>query len=162
MLPCIKSLSVLQVRVRCVGSEGSGHGTYSEPVTVSTPGNRTASSKAPSARSEASSAAGEPSSLGLVVPQSGKGRARRDASDPSEDDLSAVAAGPAPRRRRKAGTHAFMWGSRSFSGCCGAACLADTVGSAVTASTPSCAWYAALYSRPNYFTAGKIVQGGCP
>ena len=92
-----------------MGSEGSGHGTYSEPVTVTTPGNRMAGSKAPSARSEASSAAGEPSSLGLVVPQPGKGRPRREASDPSEEDLSITNATPTvPRRRRKAGKHTVL------------------------------------------------------
>ena len=92
-----------QVRVRCVGSEGSGHGTYSDPVTVSTPGNRKASSKAPSARSEASSTAGDSSSTALALVQPGKSRARREASVTSlalEDDFSSVAVTESKLKRK--------------------------------------------------------------
>ena len=89
--------------MRCVGSEGSGHGSYSDAITVITPGNRKALSKAPSARSEASSAAGESSSTALAVIQAGKGRARREASVASlmsEDDFSSVAVKESKQKRK--------------------------------------------------------------
>lgn len=97
----------MQIRVRCVGSEGSGHGKYSEPVTVITPGNRKAASKPPSARSEASSAAGELTSSALALRTPGKGRVKPELTLPSEEDFSSVAVSNSkkklPRGKRKGG-----------------------------------------------------------
>ena len=48
----------MQVRVRCVGDQGSGHGSYSVAVSFKTPGNRESVSKPASVMSEASSQGG--------------------------------------------------------------------------------------------------------
>ncbi|KAL3147790.1 Fibronectin type III domain-containing protein 3B, variant 2 [Trebouxia sp. C0010 RCD-2024] len=57
-----------QVRLRCVGSQGSGHGDYCDPVIISTPGSREPVSKPASVMSETSS-----STLPLAL-SSNKGR----------------------------------------------------------------------------------------
>ena len=59
--------------MQCVGNQGSGHGHYSDPVVISTPGNRESVSKPASVMSEASSSAAGDSRLTLGS-SSSKGR----------------------------------------------------------------------------------------
>ena len=73
-----------QVRVRCVGEQGSGHGTYSEAVIFTTPGNRESVSKAASVRSEASSSTAGDAGRALALTSSGKGR--KGSTNPAEAD----------------------------------------------------------------------------
>ena len=76
---------------------------HCDPITVSTPGNRKASSKAPSARSGASSAATASDSTARGLIQPGKRKAGRDASVASlasQDDFSSVAVTESKQKRK--------------------------------------------------------------
>ena len=103
-----------QVRVRCVGEQGSGHGAYSEAVIFTTPGSRESVSKAASVRSEASSSTAGDAGRALTLASSGKGR--KGGTNPAEADglLPGQAGGhKAKNSARKApGTSkkvAFIW-----------------------------------------------------
>ena len=75
----------MQVRVRCVGDQGSGHGSYSTSVSFKTPGNREPVSKPPSVMSEASSQGG-PDSKALTTTSSSR-RQRASAAQGDSDGL---------------------------------------------------------------------------
>lgn len=70
--------------MRCVGEQGSGHGTYSEAVIFTTPGNRESVSKAASVKSEASSSTAGDAGRALTLTSSGKGR--KGGPNPAEAD----------------------------------------------------------------------------
>lgn len=78
--------------MRCVGSQGSGHGEYCDPVVVMTPGTREVASKPASVMSDSSSLSRATSSQSLV---------RRGSTTGTETD-AVVPANERGRNARKA------------------------------------------------------------
>ena len=108
---------LLQIKVRCIGDQGSGHGSYSEAVIVSTPGNREAVTKAASVKSEASSSAAGESGRALALVASGKGRKGSVACAEAESVAPAQAGrGDRVKIRKggKGGQHNISWISTSI------------------------------------------------
>jgi len=88
-----------QVKVRCVGEQGSGHGSYSEPVIVTTPGSREAASKPASVMSEASLSTAGDAGKSLTLVTSGKGR--KDSIVQGEDGMAAAPGNSIKGRKTK-------------------------------------------------------------
>ena len=60
--------------MRCVGGQGSGHGSYSDPLVFTTTGSREPVSKAASVMSEASSSTAGDNGRALTLGSASKGR----------------------------------------------------------------------------------------